>query len=54
MDKQLVILSAPKGSVLEATEEVDGSSVLTMTSAKGDIEVFIVDPVKEKVTKYEG
>ena len=31
-DKQLVILSAPKGSVLEAIEDSDGSSQLTMSS----------------------
>lgn len=50
LDKQLIILSAPKGSVLEAVEEEDGGSVLTMTSLnKGEINVYVVDLKKQEV-----
>ena len=44
-DKSLVVLSAPKGSVLEAVEQGDGTSQLVMNSQnKGEIQVYIADP----------
>ena len=55
MQKKLVILSAPKGSVLEAIEEADGSSQLTMSSNnKGEIKVYIADPESDKVIQFKG
>jgi hypothetical protein len=54
-DNQLVIVSAPKGSVLEAHEEEDGSSMLTMSSAsKGEINVYIVDTNLNTVLLQKG
>jgi transcription factor E2F3 len=54
-DKQLVILSAPRGSLLEAVEESDGTSKLTMsTQNKGEIQVYIADPQREKVERFSG
>lgn len=54
-DKQLIILSAPKGSILEAIEEADGTSQLTMSSQnRGEIQVYIADPQHEKVVHYKG
>lgn len=54
-DKSLVVLSAPKGSVLEAVEQGDGTSQLIMNSQnKGEIMVYIADPKTNDVKKYQG
>jgi hypothetical protein len=54
-DKQLVILSAPKGSVLEAIKDSEGTSQLTITTEnKGEIQVYISDPQNEKVIHFKG
>lgn len=54
-DKSLVILSAPKGSVLEAVEQGDGTSQLVMNSQnKGEISVYIADAQANQVKKYNG
>lgn len=50
----MVIVSAPKGSLLEAVENEDGGSVLTMTSPNEEqINVFYVDPQKKKVVQHK-
>ena len=50
-----MVLSAPKGSVLEAVEQGDGTSQLIMNSQnKGEIMVYIADPRTNDVKKYQG
>ena len=53
-ENTLAIISAPRGSMLEAIDQGDGLSQLIMNSREeGEIQVYLTDHNAGKVTKFQ-